>query len=328
MSRPAVDGIRAARVAVIGAESPCGAFLREALAEQGVPGSRVDLFGATHGEAVLSEYDGEARLIQEPDPEQLGGHDFVFLCDASEASRRVAADPAGKRLVIDLAAARGNGHPAPVVHPDINPQAIEGHGGIVAVPHPLSAVIADVLHALERTVGVARATIVAVRPASDYGERGLEELRDQTVGLLRFSEPPKDVFGRQLAFNLIPAGLFPQGHEPDLESRIVAEVGALLGWREPRIAVALMMAPVFYGHSLVLRFEPARAAAFGDVVTAFRSLEGDASTPIDAAGSRAIVASQVRRDGLGGFWAWIVAGEAGPAAAALAVRLAGLADEN
>src|SRR5262245_50992417 len=101
MSRSAAEGVRAARVAVIGAESPCGAFLREALAEQGVPGSRVDLFGATHGEAVLSEYDGEARLIQEPDPRELGGHDLVFLCDASEASRQLAAEPARGRLVID-----------------------------------------------------------------------------------------------------------------------------------------------------------------------------------------------------------------------------------
>ncbi|HET9300407.1 MAG TPA: hypothetical protein VFO11_10710, partial [Candidatus Polarisedimenticolaceae bacterium] len=58
-----------ARVAVVGAETPAGARLRAALAASGFPGARLDLFGDNPGEeAVLSEYAGEARLIQPASP--------------------------------------------------------------------------------------------------------------------------------------------------------------------------------------------------------------------------------------------------------------------
>jgi hypothetical protein len=52
MSRSPADARGSARVAVVGAESPAGARLREALAELGIAGSRVDLFGVTGGEVV------------------------------------------------------------------------------------------------------------------------------------------------------------------------------------------------------------------------------------------------------------------------------------
>ena len=53
-------------MALVGAETPEGARIRQALADRGIPGERVNLFGRTEGEAVLSEYAGEARMIQEP----------------------------------------------------------------------------------------------------------------------------------------------------------------------------------------------------------------------------------------------------------------------
>ena len=54
----------AARVAILGAASPAGSGIKAALAERGVPGERVALFGPSSDVAVLSEYDGEARLVQ------------------------------------------------------------------------------------------------------------------------------------------------------------------------------------------------------------------------------------------------------------------------
>ena len=76
------------RVAVVGAETPPGGRIREALAGRKFPGERVDLYGARSAEPVLSEYDGEARLIQEPDPSEVGGHDLIVVCEGGEATRR------------------------------------------------------------------------------------------------------------------------------------------------------------------------------------------------------------------------------------------------
>ena len=69
-----------ATYAVVGAQSPSGGRLRAALAERGVPGERVALYGIESEEAVLSEYDGEARLVQAVDADLVGAADVVFHC--------------------------------------------------------------------------------------------------------------------------------------------------------------------------------------------------------------------------------------------------------
>ena len=83
--------VEALRVAVIGAATAEATGLRVALAEAGVPGTQVDLFGTTEGEVVLADYAGEARLIQEPDPDIIATHDVVFVCETGEVGRRAAA---------------------------------------------------------------------------------------------------------------------------------------------------------------------------------------------------------------------------------------------
>ena len=76
-----------ARLALVGAETPEGARIRQALADRGIPGERVNLFGRTAGEAVLSEYAGEARLIQEPETSEVMGHEVIFLLDVPDGAK-------------------------------------------------------------------------------------------------------------------------------------------------------------------------------------------------------------------------------------------------
>jgi aspartate-semialdehyde dehydrogenase len=256
----------------------------------------------------------------------------VFVCDRSPAARGVLEDRLEDALVLDLAGARPPGSAAPVVHPDINPQDSVSHRGLLAVPHPVAAVLARILHPIERHHGIRRASALVARPASDFGERGLEELRDQTVSLLRFADPPRGVFGRQLAFNVIPEACLGPLAEPDLDARVSAETAAILAWGGSRLAVGLLAVPVFYGHVVAARVEVERPAKVADLVRGCREggldIVGEgrgACTPVDAAGERGIALCDLREDGLGGFWLWCVAGEAGAAAAELALRLAGLA---
>ena len=113
MSRSGADLDGGARVAVVGASSADGHQVREALARAGVPGSRVDLYGVTGGEVVLSEYDGEARLVQQPEPGEVGRHDVVFVCETGEISRKLAAAAPAGTLLIDLVGAFDTGERLP-----------------------------------------------------------------------------------------------------------------------------------------------------------------------------------------------------------------------
>ena len=306
---------RSSRVAIVGAPTTHGIRLREALEKAGVSGSRVDMYGTSQGEVLLSEYAGEARMILEPDLDEIAGHDVIFICERGEWTAGITT-VASDALIIDMLGCLAP--PAPRVHVDINPERVGSNGspGHYTVPHPLSLLLAELLHPLDRGPGIVEASAVVLRPAADYGEQGLEELRQQTVRLLSFSEVPTETFGRQLAFNVIPQSELTTGR-PDPETRIVDDVTELLGWEKSRLAVKLVTAPVFYGHAVQLRFRPRSATRLEEL----RRLIGEAglsendgppkeTTPLDVTGEIRTRVADVSEDGLGGFWLWIVAGEA------------------
>jgi len=326
MSRRSAEDGEPVRVAVVGAPTVEGSHLREALAERGVPGARVDLYGRCLGEVLLGEYAGEARMIQEPDLDEVASHQLIFLCEPGEVAEGIAA-AAPASVIIDLRSCL----PADA-RPRCVPLEIDGElergAGRFSVPHSLALVLADVLHPLERRFGLAEAAAVVIRPAADFGKQGVEELRDQTVRLLNFARVPVETFGRQLAFNIIPDRLLADG-SPDLEQRIAAEVSELLGWSERRFTVRLLAAPVFHGHGLQLRFRLERRAVLDDVRAALDerrlprpAAEGEAATLLDVTDERWTSLSGLSDDGLGGFWLWGVTGEAGSRGAQQAVQLA------
>jgi aspartate-semialdehyde dehydrogenase len=315
-----------ARVAVVGAATPDGGRLREMLARRGVQSSRVRLYGTSPGDAVLSEYGGEARLIQKPDVDEIARHDIVFLCETSEAADRIVKVAGRTATVIDLTHRNADREGTRLVRVGIAPEAAPG--SILVTPHPIAVMLAEILHPLQRAFGLREVVATVLRPAADYGDEGIEELREQTVRLLRFEKAPKAVFGQQLAFNLIPQSLLAR-REEGLERRIAGEVATLVGWKEDRLATRLVMAPVFLGHALSLRVETERKVD-ATVVTATigrsraRSLAGrkSAGTPLAAPEERRTEVGEIVEDGMGGFWIWAIAGEAGTTTAEQAVLAA------
>jgi len=315
-------------MALVGAETAEGARIRQALADRGVPGERVNLFGRTEGEAVLSEYAGEARLIQEPEAADLIGHDVIFLCETSEVTHRILSVHEPETLVVDSVGCAADREDTPIVHVDINPGAIASAGGVVAVPHGISAILSEVLHAIDVGPGLRRAAAVVMRPAADFGEEGLEELREQTVRLLNFGEVPREVIGAQLSFNVIPERL-RSGAGPRLDRRVEREVGQINAWDEPRLAVRIVNVPVFDGHAAFVQVEvdgDADGDAVADALDAAtgveRTKDDTAGTPVEIAGERRTLVADLSTDATGASWIWLVAGEVGRVPAELAVRLA------
>ncbi|HXV75453.1 MAG TPA: Asd/ArgC dimerization domain-containing protein [Candidatus Polarisedimenticolaceae bacterium] len=317
-----------ARVALVGSGSSYGHVVRQALVDFGVPGSRVDLYGVAVGdEPVISEYAGEARLIQQPEVGELTSRDVVFLCEAGGVVDDLfGSSNCAHVSIVDVVHARPAGRPARLVHMDVNPAAATaGDTRVLAVPHDLSTLLVDLLHPLDAEFGCEEAIAFVLRPASDAGQSGVDELRRQTVGLLNFASTPTEVFGRQLAFNIVPQS---EVGESGVESRIAEEVATLLGWDRRRLSLSLGFAPVFFGHTVQLRVRTERSSSAEALraVFALAGLVPDAddprTTPMDVSTEKRRCISRVADDGSGGYWLWAVAGEARVRNAELAVRLA------
>jgi len=114
------------------------------------------------------------------------------------------------------------------------------------------------LTSLSKIGPVRRSIIHVFEPASERGKKGLDELRQQTVGVLTFQKLKMDVFDAQLGFNLL-ARYGEEALEPleGVEERILRHVASLLALYPsiPMPSLRLIQAPVFHGHSFSIWVE-------------------------------------------------------------------------
>ncbi len=316
------------RIALIGAGSTEGVRLRQALETMQVAGSRIDLFGA--GEAVLSEYSGEARLIQEADRAALENHQLIFVCDTAGDADRFLSDPAPGAITIDITGEGYRNQGVPLAHDRFLPVEEARSGSALAVPHCLSLLLADILTPLLDVPGVEAVSAVVLRPAADFGGGAVDELRQQTVHLLNFGSPPVEHLGRQLAFNVIPGEYLP-GDGGMVANKIVSELAKLVGRPAATLSVDVVAAPMFYGHGVSLQVttgEPISPDALYALLDAGEGLRASADdrecTPMEVNGRGGISITAIRADSGAGnqFRLWAAADEADSAAAVQAIRLA------
>jgi len=148
------------------------------------------------------------------------------------------------------------------------------------------------------------------------GPRAIDELQKQTVNLLSFQKVPREAFGAQIAFNLLPR--LGAGFEKAdaLELRVRNELAAYIDGRAPVPAVRLVQVPVFYSTAVSLYAETAERVPPSDLVMALdgapiaiRRTSEKAPSQADAAGSNEILVDAIQPDATHpeGIWLWAVA---------------------
>jgi aspartate-semialdehyde dehydrogenase len=322
-----------AHVAVFDATTLVAKGVKELMVARSFPTASVRLFTSrTDPEANLSEYGGEAMLVTAPDIDTLDGLDIAFLCGSAEDGALYLDWPARKGFVaIDLTSAASRAPGAPLVNAAVNPEAIAGAPSLIATPHPAAQILSSLLAPVRAGCGLEEAAAVVFQPASASGEEGIEELYQQTLGVLNFRDLPLGVFGRQLAFNLVPSGVYggkevPGGARPArLEQEVERITGGGFG-----LSVETILAPVFHGHAVLSRVRLRAGASREDLLEALRGSDEvriagdrDPATPVERAGEPGILITGPRPAGEArSFWIWAVTDNLISGTALNAVRIA------
>ena len=166
---------------------------------------------------------------------------------------------------------------------------------LLVSPHPVAIPIAIILHQIERLSRVEMCTATVVQPASEFEQTGIEELAQQTISVLNIQSVPKEVFDRQLAFNLYPA---PERKE----ELIVSQIKSLTSARA-EIALLVTQGTVFHSHTFSLFVKTKEDLDVDRITTTLRAnaaialAEGDQTFgTIDAAGRDEVLIAEVRPD--------------------------------
>jgi aspartate-semialdehyde dehydrogenase len=278
-----------------------GREIRETLESNRSLWSQLHLFSTDEAEVgTLVDVRGAAAMVQELRGDSFESADVVLLCGPWASCKAALAQlpPAVTALILcpDADADAGN----PIVA-GINLGDAQ-RGERVLSPHPAAVAIGLIVRPLA-SLGLAAVTATVIQPASMHDQEGLDELFEQTRRVLAFAgDQPREVFGRQLAFNLLPPG---ETTPP------VAELVAALMDPAPEISVEILQGGFFHGCavSLALRFnEDPGSDAIHEALSDAPYLEWaehEALSPADVAAQENVLIGNLRRDS-GSYRLWSV----------------------
>ncbi len=303
-SQADLRGTNLYRVAIVGAASLKGKEIAEILRERNFPAVDVRLLDDDESLGRLEAVGDEMSFIQSIRSEQFERVDFTFFASDPRSTRnnwRAARDLGD--TIVDLSFALEDEAGASVRSPWIErqtgqPIAPELQPGPVVVAHPAATVLALLALRSEKVGKIQRMVATVFEPASENGQKGMDELHN--------------VFDIQVAFNMVPR--YGQRSELALEAvsqRIRKHYGHIAsGAAEPSLQV--LQAPVFHGHGFSVYLEMEKPVAMADFSQALAGehvvVSGspeDTPTSVSAAGQGDILVSiTIDTNHKNGVWLW------------------------
>ncbi|HVO60910.1 MAG TPA: Asd/ArgC dimerization domain-containing protein [Terriglobales bacterium] len=310
------------KVAIVGGASLKGKEVAELLSDRNFPATDIKLLDDDESLGQLESMGDEVTFIQSVRSEQFENIDFTFFASDPECTKKnwkTAQHNGG--AIVDLSYALEEEPTARLRAPWIErelgkPSPSELQPGPAVVAHPAAVVLALLAIRAKKAGRVSRMVATVYEPASEHGQRGMDELHQQTVNLLSFQQLPKGVFDTQVAFNMITR--YGEASSPSLEEierRVLNHLEHIAGPDEPRPALLLVQAPIFHGHAFSIFLEMEQSLALGDLAQALTGehisitrLASDSPSNVNAAGQGEILVS-VGRDTnhQHGYWLWAAA---------------------
>jgi aspartate-semialdehyde dehydrogenase len=298
------------RVGVLGATGVVGSTILEVLAERDFPAAEVVPFASERSAGKKVSFNGSKLKVRELREDAIGDLDVLL----SSAGGKVSAEWAptfvdAGAVVVDNTSYWRMHEGVPLVVSEVNPDALDGHKGIVANPNCTTMEMVVALAPIHRAAGLERVILSSYQSVSGTGRRAIEELRTQTADVLAGREAKAEVYPHQIAFNVLPQ-VETFGKDDDYtteERKVMAETRKILGLgEEVGISATCARVPVITGHSESVNVQTREdlspeecrellAAAPGVVVL---DRPGDGLYPLakDAAGRDDVLVGRIRRD--------------------------------
>ncbi len=240
-------------LAIVGT-NPFAAVLREVLSKTPFPYNEVRLLASGPGEGSLTEFKGEPKIFLKAEEQALEGVQLAFFCEDPATGGAYRNWPSsGSYLAIDLTNTTDITEEMPFAALGRQAKPPKPRRGWIGGVHPVADLVHTIVAPLAAHLEVTALRGVILRPASDFGKVGVEELYQQSINVLNFAELPRQVFGRQLAFNLMPTDVLQAtGAQSTL---ISSHVRALMGSADVPVSLFMTVAPVFHAHTAVLHLE-------------------------------------------------------------------------
>ncbi|MGH0036825.1 MAG: aspartate-semialdehyde dehydrogenase [Myxococcota bacterium] len=322
-------------VAVVGATGAVGEVLLRILEDRDFPVGRLLPLASGRSAGTSVRFRGEDVTVEEARPEAFEGIDLAFFAATGSLSKTLAPEVAKRGgIAIDKSSTWRMDEKVPLVVPEVNPDALDKHEGIVACPNCTTIGVVMALEPLHRAAGLRRAVITTLQATSGAGRDGIVELEKQQEALRAGAEPKPEIFAAPIANNVVPLceNFLEDGYSTE-EVKLLFENRKIMGLPELEVTMTCVRVPVPVGHSAAILVETERPLSADEARSALAAFPGvnvvddpanrSFPTARDVVGHDEILVGRVRKDLVGdGLWLWQVGDNLRKGAATNAVQIA------
>jgi aspartate-semialdehyde dehydrogenase len=263
-------------VAVAGATGAVGREMLLTLDQRNFPASRVVALASSRSAGKKVPFAGGELEIQEMTPESFEGVDIALFSAGAGVSKqmREAVTSAGC-VMIDNSSAFRMDDDVPLVVPEVNPEDVEWHSGVIANPNCSTIQMVVALKPLDDLAEMKRVVVSTYQAASGAGAAAMEELYSQSRDFLMGQELHVDNFAHRIAFNCIPhIDVFMEDGSTKEEWKMVVETKKIMHLPDLKISATCVRVPVLRCHSESINVEFAEPAFIGAVTEALENADG------------------------------------------------------
>jgi aspartate-semialdehyde dehydrogenase len=263
-------------VGIVGATGAAGQELLQLLHARNFPMASLRLFASARSVGKVLECAGRKYTVEEAKVGVFGDIDVAFFATEGAITKALAPDAVKAGcVVIDKSSAFRMDPDVPLVIPEINPEGLRNHKGIIANPNCSTAVALMALWPLHRAFGLKRYFASTYQSVSGTGVDAIEELEAQVQAYVKGEELPRKVYPYQIAFNVIPQvdSFGPNGYTGE-ETKMMLESRKIMGLPTLRVSATTVRVPVVRAHSVAINAEFERPISVEAARAAIAAFEG------------------------------------------------------
>lgn len=325
-------------IAVAGATGAVGGVMLKLLEERQFPVKSLRALASERSAGQRVPFADQQIEVEELTTGSFDGIDIALFSAGGACSREFApaAVDAGA-VVIDNSSAFRMDPGVPLVVPEVNPEDLKWHEGLIANPNCSTIQMVAALKPIYDAVGLRRVVVTTFQSVSGTGNQAIEELYKQSKAVLESGEVKVEVYPHQIAFNILPhIEHFHDSGYTNEEVKMIEETRKILGAPGLPVTATCVRVPVFIAHSESVNVQTERPLSVDEARRLMLNapgivLEDDPTTntypmPITAEGRDEVFVGRIRADesAENALNLWVVSDNLRKGAASNAVQIAEL----
>ncbi|TWT31934.1 aspartate-semialdehyde dehydrogenase [Blastopirellula retiformator] len=325
-------------IGIVGATGAVGSIIRQLLEERNFPYKTITFLASKRSAGTTLTFKGEEHTVVELTPEAFDNLDLVIGSTPDETAKDFAPWATERGcVVIDESGYWRMDPSVPLIVPEVNPEAIKDHKGLISSPNCSTTQMVVAMKPLHEAAKIRRVVVSTYQATSGAGVAGQAELVDSSRASLDGQEYERKAFAHPIAFNLIPqiGSLKHEGYTSE-EIKMVYETRKIFGDESLQVCPTCVRVPVTNCHSESILVETEKPLSAEEATQLFRDFpgitviddlaNGQYPMPLSCSGEDDVYIGRIRKDLSceNGITFWCVSDNLRKGAATNAVQIAEL----